>query len=79
MDTPDFIKGKYDTHFIENNHDRLMPDGSKSDPVYEDLAIIAAFIDYTNKLDKLRPIKLTSKNGNSGWKNYGRKKLITRM
>jgi len=43
------------------------------------MAIITAFVDYTNKLDKLQPIKLTSKNGNSGWKEYGRKKAITRM
>ena len=79
MDTPDFYKGKYDTHFIENNKDRLMPEGLKPDALSEDMAIIAAFIDYTNKLEKLRPITLTPKNGNSGWKNYGRKKLITRM
>jgi len=79
MDTPDFYKGKYDTHFIEDNHDYLMSDGIECDEASEDIAIIAAFVDYTNKLDKLQPINLTSKNGNPGWKNYGRKKATTRM
>ncbi len=79
MDTPDFFNGKYDTHFIENNKGHLKSDGTECDTTCEDLAIITAFIDYTSKLDKLQPIKLTSKNGNSGWKVYGRKKALTRM
>ena len=79
MDTPDFVHGKYDTHFIENNKNRLSPKNKKSDELCEDLAIIAAFVDYTNKLEKLKPLKLTQKNGNSGWKAYGRKKAMIRM
>ena len=79
MDTPDFFKGKYDTHFIEDNKDHLMPDGQECDAVCEDIAIITVFLDYTNKLEKLQPNKVASKNGNSGWKDYGRKKSITRM
>jgi acetyl-CoA carboxylase biotin carboxylase subunit len=79
MDTPDFYQGKYDTHFIENNKDHLMSTGLDCNTTCEDIAIITAFVDYTNKLEKLQPIKLTSKNGNSGWKDYGRKKALVRI
>jgi acetyl-CoA carboxylase biotin carboxylase subunit len=48
----DFIDGKYDTHFIEKNHTRLMSD-DESDPRIEDMAIIAAYVDYLDKVGRL--------------------------
>jgi acetyl-CoA carboxylase biotin carboxylase subunit len=79
MDVPDFIDGKYDTHFIEKNKDLLMAKDIRCDTLCQDIAIIAAYIDYTNKLAKLQPLKPADKNGNSHWKTYGRKKNLVRI
>lgn len=48
----DFIDGKYDTHFIENNRETLMA-VEESDRQIEDMAIIAAYIDYLEKLNSI--------------------------
>jgi len=80
MDTRDFINGTYDTHFIEMNQENLFSTNGKCDFECEDVAIIAAFIDYTDKIEKLQPHKLVSQtNGSSPWKSYGRKKGVLRM
>jgi len=80
METKDFVEGIYDTHFIEKNQDNLLNNNKKCDCECEDVAIIAAFLDYTNKLNKLQPHKLGSQtNGSSPWKSFGRKKGILRM
>ena len=50
MLTDDFIKGKYNTHFIGNNWDSLLQDFGTTDG--EDMVIIASFIDYLDKLNK---------------------------
>lgn len=66
MLNPNFIDGKYDTHFIEKNQEQLM----QKDPCdsCDDMVIIAAFIDY---LDKLGNIELNKKEfgpAQSRWK-----------
>jgi len=77
MDTPDFIAGKYNTHFIEDNHDRLFasrPCGLEC----EDMAIISAFFDYLNKLERVQPPKFTEELA-STWKDFGRKRNVLRL
>ena len=77
LDTDDFKKGKYNTHFIEKNKSVLMsPQNNKSN--FENMAIIAASIDYITKLEKLQPNKPTQNLGNS-WKDFGRKRSILRL
>ena len=77
METPDFIKGKYNTHFIEKNNELLMfPE--KQDKKNEDVAIIAAYIDHLNKLENLQTDVL-SKNGKNNWKNCGRRMSFNRL
>lgn len=55
MNNPDFIEGKYDTHFIEKNQEQL----AKSDGCEDcsDMVVIAAFIDYLNKISVTRELK----------------------
>ena len=77
MDTPDFVKGKYNTHFIEKNKDLLFVT-QKPDNQIEDVAIIAAFMDYQNKTQQMEA-KSFSKNGQSNWKFCGRKMSIKRL
>jgi acetyl-CoA carboxylase biotin carboxylase subunit len=79
MDIPDFIEGNYDTHFIDKNKDLLKVRDIRCDIQCEDIAIIAAYIDYTNKLTKLQSLGQGRSNGNSHWKIYGRKKNIIRI
>jgi len=79
MDTKDFYEGRYDTHFIEKNQNQLRASNESCSQECEDIAIITAFVDYTEKLKKLQAIHLAPTNGKSGWKSYGRKQGVERM
>jgi acetyl-CoA carboxylase biotin carboxylase subunit len=77
MDIPDFLEGKYNTHFIEKNEERLFlprPCGQEC----EDMAIVTCFIDYLDKIEKIQPPKLTEDLA-STWRNFGRKRNILRL
>ncbi len=75
-----FIKGIYDTHFIDENMEELSSSSDKKEKELEDIAIITALVDYTDKIKKLQSVKTFQSNGGSSpWKNFGRKKGITRM
>ncbi|NCO55232.1 MAG: acetyl-CoA carboxylase biotin carboxylase subunit [Bacteroidetes bacterium CG02_land_8_20_14_3_00_31_25] len=69
METPDFVNGQYDTHFIEKNNDFLF-DKNNFDTEIEDMAIISAFMEYLsgNMIEEFEEkdskIEL--------WKSYGR-------
>jgi acetyl-CoA carboxylase biotin carboxylase subunit len=77
MECEDFIKGNYNTHFIEKNQDFLLqrqPCGKRC----QDMALIAAYIHYKNKLDNASH----GANGDSeknSWKEFGRKKAVSRF
>ncbi len=71
MRTPDFTEGRYNTHFIGNNLDFLMKE-SDCDALCEDMAIIAAYVDYHVKKEMKKPAILT-KIVHSPWKTFGRK------
>ena len=79
METPDFVEGKYDTHFIEQNHDFLFNTLEKDDAmkITEDLAAIASLLEYESDLNRV------SGNNHSPshnlWKEFGRKLGITRL
>ncbi|HKL33143.1 MAG TPA: acetyl-CoA carboxylase biotin carboxylase subunit [Tangfeifania sp.] len=53
MNTPDFIGGKYDTHFIENNQKQLVKENGKEEEC-EDMVVIAAFIDFIDKISRIQ-------------------------
>lgn len=59
MNTPDFIQGKYDTHFIEKNQERLMAQDNCDN--CEDMVLIAAYIDYLSKINRVQ------ENNNQGF------------
>jgi acetyl-CoA carboxylase biotin carboxylase subunit len=80
MENKQFAGGIYDTHFIDENIAELTGPAKKERPREEDIAIIAAFIDYNDKLSKLQSIKSFQSNGGSSpWKHFGRKKGVMRM
>ncbi len=78
MKNKQFSGGIYDTHFIDENINELMGSSADEHTEAEDIAIITAFIDYTDKLSKLQPVEPFN-GGSSPWKNFGRKKGIIRM
>jgi acetyl-CoA carboxylase biotin carboxylase subunit len=80
MKNNQFAKGIYDTHFIDENMDELSGGSDKTREAEENIAQIAAFVDYDAKLSKLQSIKSFQSNGGSSpWKYFGRKKGVTRM
>ncbi len=75
-----FARGIYDTHFIDENLDELIGSSGNESTEKELVAIIAAFIDYSDKLSKSQSVKSFQRNdGSSPWKNFGRKKGVNRM
>jgi acetyl-CoA carboxylase, biotin carboxylase subunit len=77
MDIPDFIEGKYNTHFIEDNSERLFAPAICGVEC-EDIAMIACFIDYLDKIEKVQPQKFTDDFA-STWKDFGRKRNVLRL
>ena len=77
MDTEDFKQGKYNTHFIEKN-EKALHLSRQCGTECEDVAIMAAFIDYITKLERIQPPKYTGELG-SNWKDFGRKRNILRL
>jgi len=77
METPAFIEGKYNTHFIEQNENFLFRKklcGTEC----EDMAIISCFIDYLDKIEKIQSPAYTDELG-STWKDFGRKRNVLRL
>ncbi|MCX7987439.1 MAG: acetyl-CoA carboxylase biotin carboxylase subunit [Bacteroidales bacterium] len=77
MTAPDFVKGKYDTHFIQKNADYLK-EREKVNPTTEDIAAIAAFYHHFLRVNKIQNIYIIEKT-HDYWKNYGRRKNVIRI
>jgi len=77
MTTPDFINGNYNTHFIDKNKSYLEA-GDKCKGDCKAIAIIAAFIDYNNRLSEVQTNNPESKV-TSNWKRSGRRNGMTRL
>ena len=76
LDTPDFLRGKYDTGFIEKNSDFLLDEhyeGKKDET--EDIAIIAAYMDYILNLEENSP-KNTDNRPISKWREFGKRAIL---
>ncbi|MCU4176132.1 acetyl-CoA carboxylase biotin carboxylase subunit [Carboxylicivirga sp. N1Y90] len=78
MKADDFVNGKYDTHFIEKNMDFLMMDDDCSD-YCEDIALLVAYLDYTEKMDAAATKSNVATPNQSAWKEYARRKNIVRL
>jgi acetyl-CoA carboxylase biotin carboxylase subunit len=75
-----FKSGKYDTHFIEKNMDKLMEPIKVSKKMTEDVAIIAAYIDYVLNLEENKTVSLGAENqAMNKWKDFGKKKGLLRI
>lgn len=76
MTTPDFVKGDYTTHFIDENIEHLL----KEEPCNgdcEDMVIITAFLEYLYQIRKASPKEMTALKNN--WKDYSRIRSVLKL
>ena len=66
MNNINFINGKYDTHFIEKNQDQLLKNKPPKDS--EDMVIIAAYIDYLDRINRAQSNQKAFVPAHSRWK-----------
>jgi acetyl-CoA carboxylase, biotin carboxylase subunit len=79
MDAPAFRSGNYNTHFIEDNLVMLLTE-SDCDDQCEDIALIAAYVDYMDKLDKVKQtVSLATLRHGADWKAFGRRNSVNRL
>jgi len=80
MKNRDFREGKYNTHFIDTHQKELFPeDSSENNREIEELAAITALLEYLeDKKTKTAPSNGMGKK-QSMWKEFGRKKAVTRL
>lgn len=79
MSSPDFVNGKYNTHFIEKNIESLMKPGRASKQVTENMAIIAAYFDYLMNLEEYKQVSLNDGGAKNKWKHFGKQKGVLRI
>jgi acetyl-CoA carboxylase biotin carboxylase subunit len=77
MDVPDFVNGKYNTHFIEDNQQYLLPANNASQRL-KDIAAISAFIDFLKKIESKKASAANESTLNQ-WKMAGRNKNLSRL
>ena len=77
MDTRDFIKGKYTTHFIEDNYKEL--ESSEKEDNSEKIAIIAAYIDHIVKRDISIVAPPSDNHPVNFWRAFGKQKGVLRI
>lgn len=78
METPDFVEGKYNTHFIEQNEKWLLNSAECTDDC-EDLAIIVAYIDYLSKREVTLAKSTNLNSEKSSWKEFSKGKSVIRL
>ena len=78
MHTPDFVRGEYNTLFIEKNARMLQRNNSNNEEI-ENLAMIAAYIDYLMNLEENTPVQLTDARPISRWREFGLQKGVLRI
>ena len=77
MDNREFVQGNYTTHFIDDNTKKLQKGNELEDEI-EDMAIIAAYIDYVvNNNDA--PTVDADNRPISSWRAFGKQKGVLRI
>jgi acetyl-CoA carboxylase biotin carboxylase subunit len=78
IDVPEFVDGKYDTGFIAKHAETLKNGTACENEETENVALIAAYIDYIVNLEENRSAN-TDNRPNSRWRNFGLHKGILRI
>jgi acetyl-CoA carboxylase biotin carboxylase subunit len=77
MNVPDFQKGSYTTHFIQNHTDELKKP-EEVDEEKDDLAAIVAMVHHAKSLSKATSAS-SGTGQQSAWKQFGRKQAVSRL
>jgi len=77
MDTPAFVSGKYNTHFIADNEEALLK-REDCDQECEDIAMFVAYLDYTTKINAETLNHTSTGNNSSSWRDYSKSKSVHR-
>ena len=78
MDTRDFVKGNYTTHFIADNSQKLQVSAAQDNEI-EDMAVIAAYIDYIVNNNDAPSSSPTDNLPISRWRAFGKQKGVLRI
>ncbi len=79
IDVPEFLEGRYDTGFIPRHSEELKKHPEADDQETEDIALIAAYIDYIVNLEENHPDSKSDNRPNSRWRNFGLHKGVLRI
>lgn len=78
MHTPDFVRGEYNTLFIEKNA-RMLQRANTSNEEVENIAIIGAYMDYIMNLEENQTSKPMASKPLSRWREFGLQKGVLRI
>ena len=79
MDSSDFVKGKYDTSFIEKHAEQLQHPVETGGTETENIAMIAAYIDYLMNLEENSSGTAADGRPISRWREFGLQKGVLRI
>ena len=78
MYMPDFVRGDYDTQFLAKNSRKLMR-GSGNHEEFENMVVIAVYIDYLMNLEENRSHVSSDQHPISRWREFGLQKGVLRI
>lgn len=78
MHIPDFVRGEYCTSFLEKNAKMLRRSNGNNEEI-ENMAIIAAYIDYLMNLEENKSNQLPDNRPISRWREFGLQKGVLRI
>jgi acetyl-CoA carboxylase biotin carboxylase subunit len=79
IDVPEFIEGRYNTGFIAKHAEELQNGTAAEDEDTENIALIAAYIDYIVNLEENHPDSKADNRPTSRWRNFGLHKGVLRI
>lgn len=77
LDVPDFINGRYNTHFVQDNEKLLRPN-KKSSKRLKEMVAIASFMNHLENIESIKNNKHCSPVDGK-WKAFGKKRNVTRL
>ena len=78
MYAPAFVKGEYDTSFLEKYSRSLQRSNGENEEI-ENMALIAAYVDYLFNLEENSPVRTVDARPISRWREFGLQKGVLRI
>ena len=78
MHNPAFVKGDYNTLFIEKNQKMLLRNNGNNEEI-ENIAMIASYMDYIVNLEENKSNMLPDNRPISRWREFGLQKGVLRI